>query len=195
MHSCMCAMMCACVHTDARSFVPSPTHSLGAPGTQTCTMQVDLWHLWVPSIPAVMGLRHAAMVEDHSATKFTVGITVNTPWPISTRDMMVAVQGVDCMDPSEADPNADPPQRRQVVVLLNSTDTHWSGAPAPPPSSGVTRMDLSVGALILTPSCINGGGTGTHLAIISRIDPKLHFIPDWLISTSSRLVMWQSFLN
>lgn len=34
--------------------------------------EVDLWKEWVPSIPGVMGLHEATMLEDHSATKFMV---------------------------------------------------------------------------------------------------------------------------
>lgn len=145
--------------------------------------EVDLWRLWVPSIP-IMGLRSAEMVEDFSTTRFTVQMTVNTPWPIATRDMMIHVQGVDCMDPAET---ADEPDgKRQIVVLLTSTDTLWGGDPAPPPDESVVRMGLSVGALILTPESINGGDTGTHLAIISKIDPKLDYIPTSLINLASK---------
>jgi hypothetical protein len=145
--------------------------------------EVDLWKLWVPSIP-IMGLRTATMLEDYSAIKFTVHMVVNIPWPIATRDMMIRVQGVDCMDTSETDD--DPGSARQVVVLLNSTDSFWKGGDVPGPGNSDVRMDVDIGALILTPQAINGGGTGTHLSIITRINPKLDYIPTSLINVASK---------
>ena len=46
------------------------------------------------------------------------------------------------------------------------------------------------GGLVLTPKCVNGaGGTGTHLELCLKIDPKLQFMPSFLVNIVFKCVV------
>eukprot|EP00047_Mylnosiga_fluctuans_P007771 m.255438 g.255438 ORF g.255438 m.255438 type:complete len:342 (-) comp19481_c0_seq1:79-1104(-) len=138
--------------------------------------EVDLYTRWMPTYKLI-GLKAATILENPSPTKLLVHIVANVPWPMQTRDLCIAIDGVDCMDDGNA--------HRQIVVLLDSSEM-FEGKAIPAPAASITRMEMRHGALILTPHVVNGGGTATRLQLTCAIDPKLPMIPDCLINFGVR---------
>ena len=69
---------------------------------------------------------------------------------------------------------------REIVILIESTSS-FAGEDVPPPAKGTTRMEVLHGGLVVTPKCVNdAGGTGTHLELCLKIDPKLQYMPSIL---------------
>jgi hypothetical protein len=112
-----------------------------------------------------------------------VHMLASLPWPFAARDLVFEAVGVDCTDRGA---------RGQIVVLLESaTVAHPElGQHVPPPAAGVVRAELAAGAVTLTPAALAGGGGGgaggVRVEILLRADPKMAFVPDWLVNVAVR---------
>lgn len=72
--------------------------------------EVDLWTTWMPSYN-YMGLQASEMCATGGPTRFLVNMVFSVPWPLTTRDLMVNVEGVDCMDVTTAEECASPVEK------------------------------------------------------------------------------------
>eukprot|EP00041_Stephanoeca_diplocostata_P016737 m.330900 g.330900 ORF g.330900 m.330900 type:complete len:396 (-) comp20464_c1_seq5:426-1613(-) len=187
--------------------------------------EVDMWTTWMPSYN-YMGLKSSDMCATGGPTRFLVNMVFGVPWPMATRDLMVNVEGVDCMDDASSDFSSHPssaagaphsgtqtdvgglrqekPQteatagdhppehKRQIVVLMNSA-SDFCGRAVRPPAKDHVRMDLNVGAIVFTPRYVNGGGSGTDVQLICRLDPKLSLVPDYIVNLASKEICFLFF--
>eukprot|EP00746_Dinoflagellata_sp_MGD_P027502 gnl/MRDRNA2_/MRDRNA2_164934_c0_seq1.p1 gnl/MRDRNA2_/MRDRNA2_164934_c0~~gnl/MRDRNA2_/MRDRNA2_164934_c0_seq1.p1 ORF type:complete len:446 (+),score=83.40 gnl/MRDRNA2_/MRDRNA2_164934_c0_seq1:155-1492(+) len=146
--------------------------------------EVDLWHLWVPSL-AGLGLGKVRIVTSASPTRMIYHGEVLLPWPFQNRDFLIAVEGVDCMNPG------DPVQ--QIQVLLDSSAAYRYPASCvaeiPAETKEFVRIDLMNSGLSLTPSEVltnaPDGFEGTFMQIMVSIDVKMT-VPKWLLNLAIR---------
>eukprot|EP00040_Diaphanoeca_grandis_P011809 m.60537 g.60537 ORF g.60537 m.60537 type:complete len:356 (-) comp22851_c0_seq1:507-1574(-) len=146
--------------------------------------EVDLWSNWMPTY-SMMGLKYSELLKTAGPTDLLMQMAVSLPWPLQTRDIVAKVHGVDCMD-------AVDDGSRQVVILVESVD-EYLGREVPEPPRGTTRLRIQNGGLTLTPQCINGGGSGTHLQWCMKVDPRLAYIPTALINLVFRHLIFMFF--
>lgn len=155
--------------------------------------EVEKWKQWVPSL-AGMGLREAARLAADGPARHIVHLIVGMPWPLSNRDMVLAVECADCLDAPVSGSSAgslDAPgalradracgaHEPQLVVLIDSDAVnefpdHCRDA-VPAPGRGSHRQKMMDSAVLLTPTA---RGTRVQVILSSSIDV---FVPTWLLS-------------
>jgi hypothetical protein len=141
--------------------------------------EIDLFKLWLPTYQ-MLGLKESSVIGKLSKTKMLADFKLNMPWPITNRDCVLSITGVDCMDRKE---DGTPPQ---IICLLESrggsksdgeggdiADT-YAGKPIAPETCGFVRCEILRGCVILTPAETNsftaqtgkseGGGEGVGIS-------------------------------
>ncbi|KAF4693457.1 hypothetical protein FOZ60_010875 [Perkinsus olseni] len=162
-------------------------HSLRIEGVIDCPLfdlmallsEVDFYKDWIPSYK-FLGIRESEKVAAPRATQMLLHIVAALPWPFDNRDLVISVDGIDCIGPYE-----DP---RQIVILLKSEsgssyEPYVSASEMPGPAGGSTACDvLGDSGATLTPL----GDGKTFLQVVMHIDPHISFVPDWLIDIAAR---------
>ena len=138
--------------------------------------EVDLWCTWVPSFLGI-GLQSAAVVAAEKPTRLAYHIHIGLPWPFRSRDAVIGVEGVDCMNPD------DPV--RQIVVLCSSgaAAPFFSAEAAAPAAEGATRAEVLDWGVVLTPAEVLPGEAlppgSLRFQMVGAVDPKA-ILPQWL---------------
>ncbi|KAF4736279.1 hypothetical protein FOZ63_010765, partial [Perkinsus olseni] len=162
-------------------------HSLRIEGVIDCPLfdlmallsEVDFYKDWIPSYK-FLGIRESKKVAAPKATQMLLHIVAALPWPFDNRDLVISVDGIDCIGPYE-----DP---RQIVILLKSEsgssyEPYVPASEMPGPAGGSTACDvLGDSGATLTPL----GDGKTFLQVVMHIDPHICFVPDWLIDIAAR---------
>lgn len=74
---------------------------------------------------------------------------------------------------------------KQIILLLKSVDESPHCDIGEPPK-GCIRIDLGEGSCVcLTPSATCA--SVTKITAVTRVDPKMQFIPDWLLNAVNRM--------
>ncbi|EER02592.1 conserved hypothetical protein [Perkinsus marinus ATCC 50983] len=141
--------------------------------------EVDFYKDWIPSYK-FLGIRDSKRIAEPRATQMLLHIVAALPWPFHNRDLVISVDGIDCIGPYE-----DP---RQIVILLKSEsgtsyEPYVSASDMPIPARGSTTCDiLKNSGATLTP--MEDGKT--FLQIVMHIDPHISCVPNWLIDMAAR---------
>jgi hypothetical protein len=160
--------------------------------------EIDLFKLWLPTYQ-MLGLKESSVIGKISKTKLLADFKMNMPWPITNRDCVLSVTGVDCMD--RKDDGTNP----QIVCMLESRgggEDTYNGQPVSAETDGFVRCDIIRGCVVLTPAETRSaaaddtaaaegegaaaGGAGTFVQIMCSVDPKLTMVPVWLINMVMR---------
>ncbi|EDQ85591.1 uncharacterized protein MONBRDRAFT_11713 [Monosiga brevicollis MX1] len=146
--------------------------------------EVEYHPEWLPSAFS-LGVAESRVVYNLHRTKLWTHMRVRLPWPFSNRCGDLFVDGVDCMEPTEA--------RRQIVIMMNSVndDTHLEALrqrfgrtdlaiPQDAADAGAVPLEVTHTAFLLTPAEINADmdrRSGTFVQFTARIDAKFDALP------------------
>eukprot|EP00816_Leptocylindrus_hargravesii_P004794 CAMPEP_0196825804 /NCGR_PEP_ID=MMETSP1362-20130617/93265_1 /TAXON_ID=163516 /ORGANISM="Leptocylindrus danicus, Strain CCMP1856" /LENGTH=364 /DNA_ID=CAMNT_0042206295 /DNA_START=4875 /DNA_END=5969 /DNA_ORIENTATION=- len=162
----------------------------------------ELYPTWLPSwkVPR-MGIRKVRKLSQKGRVSQIIVVTVDVPWPLQTREVVISAVGVDDID-----------DRGEIVVRLHSLHTGDENGLVPPPDENddVIRIDFD-GGFVFRKHVVNdddndgiGGdfdGDGEDLIMTSfqsSIDSKLNTLPKPLLNFVLRQafgMMWSMLLR
>ncbi|EFA79005.1 hypothetical protein PPL_08473 [Heterostelium album PN500] len=125
-------------------------------------LEIDLYPTWIPRL-----LESTQLAEDKRYRK-AIYCKVSCPWPVENRDVCLYGYGVDMLD--ECD--------KVVVVSRSFRDEDFEGVALPDVPKKVIRVDTRISGFVLKPI----SPTQTFVQVISLTDPKMSYIPYWLLN-------------
>lgn len=160
----------------------------------------ELYSSWLPrwTTPTRLGVRESTKIAQVGRCSQLVVITCDAPWPMETRQVVLDAVAFDDMFA-----NGD------IGVLLRTRDCHEDArVPPKPTDEEVTRIDVD-GAFLFRRVPRDWGSVGDEDSCdIARddilatfgftVDPKLDFIPTWLLNFIVRTVigtLWGAFIR
>ncbi|GAM22793.1 hypothetical protein SAMD00019534_059680 [Acytostelium subglobosum LB1] len=125
-------------------------------------LEVDLYHSWIPR------LKDATQLADDSRFRKAIYCRVSCPWPVDDRDIVVYGYGIDLLEESN-----------KVVVFARSfEDGDFEGVDLPDVPTKTVRVDTKISGFVMQPI----SPTQTFVQVVSLTDPKMAFIPYWLLN-------------
>eukprot|EP00993_Chasmostoma_nieuportense_P002369 NODE_3170_length_1017_cov_42.633708_g3026_i0.p1 GENE.NODE_3170_length_1017_cov_42.633708_g3026_i0~~NODE_3170_length_1017_cov_42.633708_g3026_i0.p1 ORF type:complete len:337 (-),score=111.26 NODE_3170_length_1017_cov_42.633708_g3026_i0:6-980(-) len=154
----------------------------------TLLCEIDLWPGRLFPKSRVCGLADSQIVQHPQPTHLLCYLRARLPWPVCDREIYLQVRAVDCM--GAAAHNSEGDRCGQIVVLLNSVE-EFPGAVVPPEGADVVRAAMQLSGVILTPTLHSDGGAGrTFLQLQLCVDPKLAYMPQWVLDMFVKNIMF-----
>lgn len=160
----------------------------------------ELYSSWLPrwTTPMRLGVRESTKIAQVGRCSQLVVITCDAPWPMETRQVVLDAIAFDDMHT-----NGD------IGVLLRTRDCHEdTRVPPKPTDEEMTRIDVDGAFLFRRVPRDWGSVSGEEPCDVSRedilttfgftVDPKLDFIPTWLLNFIVRTVigaLWGAFIR
>jgi len=159
----------------------------------------ELYPTWLPSwkVPR-MGIRKVQKLSQKGRVSQIIVVTVDVPWPLQTREVVISAVGVDDID-----------DRGEIVVRLHSLHTGDENGLVPPPDEkdGVIRIDFD-GGFVFRKHVVNDDDDNVEIhastedlimtSFQSSIDSKLNTLPKPLLNFVLRQafgMMWSMLLR
>lgn len=159
--------------------------------------ECELYPTWLPSwsIPR-MGIRKVTKLSQKGRVSQIIIVTVDVPWPLQTREVVISAVGVDDID-----------DHGEIVVRLHSLHTGEENGLVPPPDKrdDVIRIDFN-GGFVFRKHVVKDDDTPTNgddedlimTSFQSSIDSKLNTLPKPLLNFVLRQafgMMWSMLLR
>lgn len=167
----------------------------------SCLNESELYASWLPkwTTPTRLGVRESVKVDQVGRCSQLVVITCDCPWPLETRQVVLNAVAFDDIE-----------TRGDIGVLLQTRDCEDDArVPEKPLDEDVTRMDVDGGFLFRSvpegwataegeEPCEDIGEEDILVSFAFTVDPKLDYIPTWLLNFVVRTVigtLWGAFIQ
>jgi hypothetical protein len=167
----------------------------------SCLNESELYASWLPkwTTPTRLGVRESVKVDQVGRCSQLVVITCDCPWPLETRQVVLNAVAFDDIE-----------TLGDIGVLLQTRDCMDDDrVPPKPHDEDVTRIDVDGGFLFRRvpdgwanaegeDPCADVGEDDILVSFGYTVDPKLEYIPNWLLNFIVRTVigtLWGAFIQ